>query len=74
MGVGVVAPACSRQRPGMLLNILQGTGQPPHNKEPSAQNVGSAEVEKSWSREMEACKSRLLFPPCSQLQGLDGGL
>lgn len=37
--------AWSEQSPGMLLNVLQRTGQPP-NKERSSQTVNSAKVEK----------------------------
>lgn len=39
------------ERPGMLPNILQCTGQPPTTKTYLAQNVNSAEVEKPCSRE-----------------------
>lgn len=37
--------AASEQRSGMLLNILQGTGQPPATKSCPAQKVSSAKVD-----------------------------
>ena len=40
--------ACNGQRPGLLLNILPRRGQPPIAKNYLAQNVNSAEVERSW--------------------------
>ena len=42
--------ASSWGRPGMLLNILQGTGQPPTRRIIWARNFNSAEVEKPWAR------------------------
>lgn len=36
-------------RPGLLLNILQYTGQPPTTEDYPVQTVNSAEVEKPWS-------------------------
>lgn len=38
-------------RPGMLLNILQYTGQFPTTKNYPAHNVSSTEIEKVWFRE-----------------------
>lgn len=37
-------------KPGLLLKILQGTGQPPTMKNYLEQNVNSTEVENFWSR------------------------
>ena len=37
-----------RQKPGMLLNILQCTGQPPSTTNHPAPNVSGAEAEKCW--------------------------
>lgn len=44
-GEGLVPLASSGQRPGMLVNILQCTGQAPTTKNSLVQNVTSAKVE-----------------------------
>ena len=43
-------PAADAERPELLLNILQGTGQTPTKITIWARNVNSAEVEKPWAR------------------------
>lgn len=55
IGKGKVLLASSEWKPGMLLNVLQGTGQftsmtppPTPPKIVSAQRIGSVKVEKSW--------------------------
>ena len=49
LGCGVL-PAPNRQTPGILLNILQCTEQPPQQKQYLAQNVNSAKAEALCSR------------------------
>lgn len=45
-GEGLVPLASSGQRPGMLVNILQCTGQAPTTKNYPAQNVNCVKAEK----------------------------
>lgn len=60
-------PASSEQRLGMLINILQGTGQTPTTKHCPAPNSNSAKAEKCWYiQNSRAMRTKELF-------GLAGG-
>lgn len=49
LGLGEFLLASNRERPGMLLNILQCTRQPVTTKNDLTSNGTGAEVEKPWS-------------------------
>lgn len=42
--------ASGERRPGMQLDILQCTGQPPMTEDYLGQNVSSAGIDKPWSK------------------------
>lgn len=59
-------------RPGVLPSILQGPGQPSHNKH-LAPDVSGAEVEKPWSkvRVKDECRLVVLVERIIGIQGRD---
>lgn len=50
---GGVLLVSSRERPGLLLNFLQCRGHPPTAKNDLIPKVSSANIKKSWSKDLE---------------------